>query len=277
MRTFYVSIAFLLALSACSTQQESAEEIQQTQTAEIENPTNQVKLVSDVEWEQLNPARGDQSPKAGTVWGDRKDTVPTGFLAEFVDGFSSPPHIHNVTYRAVVINGLVHNDDPAAAKMWMPSGSFWTQPVGEAHITAVKGSKNIAYVENDKGPYLVHPINEAFDSGERPVNIDAANVVWSEESADGVKKAYLWGSPLKGELYGSFLKLPAGYDGTITSDGEVFRAIVIQGSPLYQLPGEATPSVLDPGSSFSSKGDALHSISTDAETLIYVRTNGLVD
>lgn len=85
---------------------------------------------SEVEWEKMNPARGDKSPQAGTLWGDRKGKVPTGFLAKFVDGFSSPPHIHNATYRAVVISGLIHNDDPAAAESWMPTGSFWTQPKG---------------------------------------------------------------------------------------------------------------------------------------------------
>ena len=92
---------------------------------------SEVILASEVKWEQLNPARGDDSPQAGTLWGDRKGTVPTGFLARFAEGFSSPPHIHNTTYRAVVISGLIHNDDPDAAPMWMPAGSFWTQPKGE--------------------------------------------------------------------------------------------------------------------------------------------------
>ena len=141
-------------------------------------PTNEVILASEVDWEQLNPARGDKSPKAATLWGDRRGPVPTGFLAKFVDGFSSPPHIHNITYRAVVISGAIHNDDPAAAKMWMSPGSFWTQPKGEIHITAAKGSNTIALVEIDKGPYLVLPKEQAFDSGERPINLDASNIVW---------------------------------------------------------------------------------------------------
>lgn len=62
-------------------------------------PTDQVK------WEPLNPARGDASPRAGTLWGDRKGRGPTGFLVRFKQGFASPPHIHNVTYRGVVIEG----------------------------------------------------------------------------------------------------------------------------------------------------------------------------
>ena len=108
-------------------------------TVSVTNPTNKVKHSSEIEWEQLNPARGDQSPQAGTIWGDRKGEVATGFLAKFVDGFSSPPHIHNVSYRALVLEGLVHNDDPGASEMWMPTGSFWTQPAGEPHITSAKG------------------------------------------------------------------------------------------------------------------------------------------
>jgi hypothetical protein len=132
----------------------------------IENPTNKVILSSEIVFEKLNPARGDQSPQAGTIWGDRNETEATGFLAKFVDGFSSPPHIHNVTYRAVVIKGMVHNDDPKAENMWMPAGSFWTQPVGASHITSAQGAENIALVEIDKGPYLVKPIDEAFDKGE---------------------------------------------------------------------------------------------------------------
>ncbi|PWJ58144.1 uncharacterized protein DUF4437, partial [Dyadobacter jejuensis] len=101
---------------------------------ENKNPTNKVVLSSEIVWEKLNPARGEQSPQAGTIWGDRKGEIATGFLAKFTDGFSSPPHIHNVTYRAVVIKGMIHNDDPKAENMWMKTGSFWTQPVGESHI-----------------------------------------------------------------------------------------------------------------------------------------------
>jgi hypothetical protein len=70
--------------------------------------SREVVLTSEVEWEKLNPARGDKSPQAATLWGDRKGTVSTGFLAKLVDGFSSPPHIHNATYRAVVISGSIH-------------------------------------------------------------------------------------------------------------------------------------------------------------------------
>ena len=246
------------------------------------NPTAEsaykVVSVSEVNWEQLNPARGDKSPQAGTLWGDRNGTVPTGFLAKFVDGFSSPPHIHNATYRAVVISGLIHNDDPDAADMWMPSGSFWTQPKGEVHITAAKGDANVALVEIDRGPYLVLPPEEAFDSGERPINVDASNVVWADPpgmptSANGPKLAYLWGNPQGVQSNGTCVKLPAGFTGKIHSSGSTFRAVVIKGQFKYL---GANVKTLEPGSYFSSEGEWVHQISSNAgaESIIYVRTEG---
>lgn len=253
---------------------------------EIENPTNAVKLSSEIEWEKLNPARGDQSPQAGTVWGDRKGTVATGFLAKFVDGFSSPPHIHNVTYRAVVIEGLVHNDDPAAANMWMTPGSFWTQPAGESHITSAKGETVIAYVEIDSGPYLVKPIEEASDNGERPVNIDASNVVWLNhtktnwiESKSSAELSFLWDSQKDDGLKGLFVKLPKGFSGALESDGNIFHGIVIQGELGYELPETKVLATLDPGSHFTSTARAIHTCSntTDDDVLVYVRTNGKVE
>ena len=245
-----------------------------TQVSAAENI--KIILASEVNWEALNPARGDKSPKAGTLWGDRKGAVPSGFLAKFKDGFSSPPHIHNTTYRAVVISGLIHNDDPAAAPMWMPVGSFWTQPKGEVHITAAKGSSNIALVEIDKGPYLVKPIQEAFDSGERPINVHASNLVWLDlpsvsESHDNPKIAYLWGQQVKNEPNGTFIKLPAGFKGNIHSKGTTFHAVLITGQLKHHKAGN---NILNSGSYFGSRRDAVHKVTSNIETVIYVRANG---
>jgi hypothetical protein len=239
--------------------------------------TNTVVSVSDITWEKLNPARGDESPQAATLWGDRNGTVPTGFLAKFVDGFSSPPHIHNATYRAVVISGLIHNDDPGAEDMWMPPGSFWTQPEGQVHITAAKGDYNLALVEIDMGPYLVLPPAEAFDSGERPVNIDASNIVWVEANKMGPSRstpkiAYLWGKQREGQPNGTFVKLPEGFVGEIRALGSIFRAVVITGDLQYF---GATNQALPPGSYFSSNDESLHQIASgENEVTLYVRTNG---
>ena len=280
MRTFLLLALVCVATAACNSLQTASDSITQEPAAE---PTSEVVLTSEVKWTPLNPLRGDKSPKAGTLWGDpdRKFPVATGFLVQFADGFSSPPHIHNITYRGVVISGLVHNDDPNAAKMWMPTGSFWTQPAGEVHITAAKGPTNVAYIEIDKGPYLVLPPKEAFDRRERPINVDASNIVWVDPpgapaSANGPKVAFLWGKPQDGQLNGTLVKLPAGFTGKIKSHGSTFRAVVIKGQPQYQVPGETDVKTLEPGSYFGSKGESVHQISSKAgeESIIYVRTDG---
>ncbi len=255
-------------------------------------PTYEVVLTSEVTWTHLNPKRGDLAPKAGTLWGDRNGTEPTGYLLRPPVDFQSPPHIHNVSYRAVVIRGVIHNDDPAAANMWMPAGSFWTQPKGEVHITSSQGKDALAYIEIEEGPYLVHPAEEAFDSGERPVNVDKSNIVWLDASditwvdqhgvsnaADGPKVAYLWGKTQDGELNGTFIKLPAGFTGKINTHGSDFRAVVVKGLPQYKM-SKAGVKTLEPGSYFSSKGaSAVHQVSSSAkeESVIYVRTNGKYD
>ncbi|EMI22966.1 hypothetical protein RMSM_00076 [Rhodopirellula maiorica SM1] len=250
--------------------------------------TSDLVLVSDVEWTPLNPARGDASPQAATLWGDRAGTEATGFLVKFVDGFSSPPHIHNITYRGVVIAGGVHNDDPDAEPMWMHVGAFWTQPAGEPHITAARGT-TIAYIEIDKGPYLVMPTEEAFDNGERPVNVDASNIVWLGQSstswieppapsatANPSKIAFLWGNPQSDPVNGTLVKLPVGFVGKIRSQGSEFRAVVIEGQANYRSNGIDNIKVMPPGSYFSSKGEMTHRVSCDDDThcMIYVRSEG---
>jgi mannose-6-phosphate isomerase-like protein (cupin superfamily) len=238
-------------------------------------PDNAVQVMrfQDVEWTPLNPARGDKSPQAANLWGDRAEDVSTGFMVKFVDGFSSPPHIHNVTYRGVVIAGLAHNDDPGAADMWMPAGSFWTQPAGEVHITSAKGQTNIAYIEIDSGPYLVAPPDQAFDNGERPVNVHKDNLVWVDQP-DGVAFAYLWGDPDEPKPYGLMGKLPKDFKGTFQTKEPNARVIVISGMLTVTPDADAAPIVLEPGSyiAASTVSESGH-IETDSETVLYVRAS----
>lgn len=251
--------------------------------------TTEVVLASEVEWEPLNPARGDQSPQAATLWGDRGGAVPTGFLVKFADGFSSPPHIHNVSYRGVVIRGLVHNDDPDAADLWMPAGSFWTQPKGEVHVTAAQGDTNVAYIEIEEGPYLVLPTDQAFDCGERPVNVDPSNLVWLDASsthwvdpaetpaaARGPRVAFLWGEPQEGQLNGSLVQLPGGFAGEIRSHGSSVRAVVVQGPLQHRGPDDTKVLGVDPGSYFGSTGQSGHRVSCPpgGDCILYARTEG---
>lgn len=237
-----------------------------------------VVTASDVKWQQLNPLRGDKSPQAGTLWGNRIGPGPAGFLLKPIDGFRSPPHIHNIAYRGVVIRGLIHNDDPGAEDMWMPTGSFWTQPAGEVHITAAKGSDTLAYIEVEDG-FGVLPAKDAFQDKERPINVDVSNLIWVNHpeitaSPNGAKVAFLWGQPLEAQLIGTFIKLPVGFTGKIHSQNSIFRAITIQGQLKHMVPNETNSKMLEPGSYFGSKGEAVHQVSCDAgaECVLYVRT-----
>lgn len=241
-------------------------------------------LASEAKWEQLNPARGDKSPMAATLWGDRNGSGPTGFLFHPVDGFESPPHAHNVSYRGVVIGGLVHNDDPDADETWMPAGSFWTQPKGGVHITAAKGNDVLAYIEIEEGPYLVLPVEKAFDSEDEPINVDASKIVWTglpktSGATNGLEVSRLWGNPVDAGPSGSLVKLPAEFSGVTLSRGASFRAVVIQGRIAYRAYNQVGGNVLEPGSYFASQGESSHAISCEAATecVLYVRAEGEFD
>ncbi|MCH2548103.1 MAG: DUF4437 domain-containing protein [Alphaproteobacteria bacterium] len=243
---------------------------------------SEVKTLSfdNIEWGHLIPARGDASPAAANLWGDRTSDGATGFLVKFKDGFSSPPHIHDVTYRGVVISGRVHNDDPAAKEMWLSAGSFWTQPAGEAHITAAEGENNIAYIEIDSGPYLVKPESEAFNNGERPINVNESNLVWLNAddiawlpaSDSSAEVAFLWGERGEGKLGGALLKLPAGFAGNIESEAIVFHAVVIKGS----LELSENNKTLNAGSYFglNDKRSVFVASGAEDEVTIYIRADG---
>lgn len=241
-----------------------------------------------VEYVPLNPARGDSSPQAGVLWGDIRSDVTSGVLLRFADGFSSPPHVHNITYRAVVISGELHNDDPNAALFWMGPGSFWIQPAGENHITAARpGSGATAFLEILSGPYLVQPAAEAFDNGERPVNIESSNLVWmsaedfswisaSSDKRGGPEVALLWGELRSGSLNGSFIRLPAGYSGGLSTLSGLLRAVVVRGDLAHSISDAPMTSVIGPGGFFESASSVEHSLSCQSgfECIIYLRTRG---
>lgn len=267
----------LLALAIATT----AYTIAQTPTTDPAKSVNEVVTADNVEWGWLNPLRGDKSPAAGKLWGDRTNNEPAGFLVKFKKGFSSPPHIHNITYRGVVIQGLLHNDDENAEKQWLPAGSYWQQPAGEAHITAADGEENMAFLDIQEGPYLVQPTSEAFDNGERPINVDKTNLVWlnakdiewvTEKS--NVETAFLWGSHEKNLLRASLIKLPAGFKGKIKNLSPNFRAVVISGKATHQFSKKDDENILEPGSYFGAEEDASPRLITDTETVIYIRSNG---
>lgn len=244
---------------------------------------------SEVRWGALNPARGDSGPRAADLWGDRTGPGATGFLVRFAEGFASPPHIHNTTYRGVVIEGSVHNDDPGAADLWMPAGSYWTQPAGEVHITAAEGSGGLAYIEIQHGPYLVQPSEEASDNGERAVNVHASNMVWLDAASaagidqsshvppvEGPRISYLWGDPQDAQPSAAMVALPAGFTGMLNADGPSLRIVVVEGRLRVHHAGEEQGLTLDPGSYVGSdQASAQHiPLSSPEASVLYVRTEG---
>ena len=255
----------------------------QTPTTDHTKSKNEVVTTDQINWGWLNPLRGNKSPAAGQLWGDRTDTLASGFLVKFKKGFSSPPHIHNVTYRGIVIKGLLHNDDENAEKQWLPAGSFWVQPAGEAHITAADAEENLAYIEIEEGPYLVKPTEEAFDNGERPVNVDENHLVWLNSNDinwvandSKVETAFLWGEHKDNQLRASLIKLPAGFEGNITNLSANFRAVVIRGTMAHQMKSSKFINLLEAGSYFGAKKDVTHTITVkdDEEAILYIRSNG---
>ncbi|WP_394201460.1 DUF4437 domain-containing protein [Shewanella waksmanii] len=234
-----------------------------------------------IEWGYLNPLRGDKSPAAANLWGDRTQNKATGMLVKFKQGFASPPHIHNISYRGIVIDGLMHNAAPSAAMTWMPPGSFWTQPAGADHITAANSKDNLIYLEIDAGPYLVQPSAEEFNNGEHALNLHQANMVWQSAkdvnfiASPQVQLTQLWGSPLPGKLGGTLLRIPAGHRGQLMANAAEFRAVVIKGAIEYQSNETGEAVSLNTGSYFSSVGEFTHDIAPlDDASLLYIRTDG---
>lgn len=286
-----LAIAFILSIVGCAREAPSVPEGEEEVAREIETSAGVVvRPIADVAWGALNPARGAAGPRAGDLWGDRTQSGATGFLVRFAEGFSSPPHIHNVTYRGVVIEGLVHNDDPDAARLWMPVGSYWTQPAGEVHITSAEGEGRMAYIEIESGPYLVRPVEQASDNGERALNVHADNLVWLDASTtssiqllegmdptQGPHLAYLWGDPQASTTSGAMLRVPAGMRiGLESPDGNFLLVVVKGGISLQRKEGAVD---LAPGSFVGGPGQLTSSLAFTATdpTWLYLRGAGRFD
>lgn len=237
----------------------------------------EVVLAQDVSWGYLNPQRGDKSPGAADLWGDRTADTETGMLVRFDKGFSSPPHIHNITYRGIVINGLMHNAHPSAAKSWLPAGSFWTQPAGQDHVTAANADKNLIYLEIDHGPYLVKPSSEKFDNGEHSINIHSSNLVWLNHTqsslidAEKVSISYLWQKENGASTKGALLKLQPGFSGQLNVGKQGVRGVVISGNVSLSPEGKSSWQAVQPGSYFRGNGENNILLNSEAESIVYVR------
>lgn len=108
--------------------------------------------------------------------------IVIGMLVWFKKGFELLFYIYNIIYCGVVIEGLMYNDDFIVVKMWMLSGLFWIQFVGEDYIIVVDGEINMIYLEIDFGFYLVQLLDDWFDNGEWFLNLYKSNIVWLDFS-----------------------------------------------------------------------------------------------
>lgn len=151
-------------------------------------------------------------------------------------------------------------------------------PISWVYAAKIPGEDNLGFTP-PSGSFWTKPAGEAFDHGERPVNLDASNLVWLDarttpwiDLTDGPSPqvSFLWGDPQDDHPAGALLKLPAGFTGELRTDAAEFRAVVIQGTPAL---GDQD---LEPGSYFASADSASHALSatTTENTLLYIRTNG---
>lgn len=76
-------------------------------------------------------------------------------------------------------------------------------------------------------------------------------------------------------MYGSMIKLPAGFKGEISTDADEFRAVIIAGNVQYS--SKSNSQNLSAGSFVESGGKFIHSLenTSDITATIYIRSNGL--
>ena len=121
-------------------------------------------------------------------------------------------------------------------------------------------------------------MDDAFQTAEVPINIDASNLVWCDfgDPSSEAKLAYLWGTPEKENLNGTLLKVPRGTSVVVSSRNADFRAIVIQGQPDYRKPDTGETLTLEPGSFFMANAAAKHRVTADdqSDLILYIRSNG---
>ena len=86
----------------------------------------------------------------------------------------------------------------------------------------------------------------------------------------GVEISYLWGNPDKEN--GSFVKLPAGFEGSLSND-QGLKAVVVKGKAVHQWGDDGEQTSLSPSSFFSSESRGEHRLMTSSEVVLYVNSN----
>ena len=82
---------------------------------------------------------------------------------------------------------------------------------------------------------------------------------------------YLWGKPHLAN--GSFVKLPAGFKGSIKNDNGL-KAVVVRGKATHWWNNNEKKTTLSASSFFSSTAEGEHKINVEAEVVLYINSNG---
>lgn len=128
----------------------------------------------------------------------------------------------------------------------------------------------MVYVEIDEGPYLVRPVDQAFDNGERPLNLGESEIQWdSAESVgwsrapSGLKVAQLWetdggsGRLVRFEQLGQFELSSASPFGIVVVTGRATVGAVVEAGGFI--------------------GATRAQIRVDASTTLYLRASARVE
>ncbi len=90
-----------------------------------------------VDYQPLNPARGDASPQAGTLWGDLDDGGLSASFVKLPAGHTSDLSVESDRLRAVIVDGaLIHSVAGLETQSELGAGGFFESDAGVPHALA---------------------------------------------------------------------------------------------------------------------------------------------
>jgi quercetin dioxygenase-like cupin family protein len=91
------------------------------------------------------------------------------------------------------------------------------------------------------------------------MQVPAGEIKWEPMMGGPLQMAKLWGDRDKGPEYGMLLKFPAGMDSGMHAHTGDYHAILVQGTWVHSVEGEAAPAKeLPPGSYVFQPGKQMH-------------------
>lgn len=123
----------------------------------------------------------------------------------------------------------------------------------------------------------MRPTDQAYDTGQRPMNIDGSNIVWIDTTS-GAQIAYLWASQSNAPPSGTLIKLPRNFQGSLDTENSPVKAVVIQGQLKLRTMSIPSETTLSTASYFqTSNTPPIHLINnSDQDTILYLRTAGKI-